>query len=93
MRSLAFLAAWALAACAAPAPFTPPPDHPASPRAAEGAPPPPFIAFADFEAPHVQPAAAGEYVCPMHEEVTSDVPGECPKCGMDLKRRAPAGER
>lgn len=26
------------------------------------------------------------YTCPMHEDVRSDRPGECPKCGMDLKR-------
>ncbi|NIT36002.1 MAG: hypothetical protein GTN49_05795 [candidate division Zixibacteria bacterium] len=24
------------------------------------------------------------YTCPMHPEVTSDEPGECPTCGMDL---------
>ena len=24
------------------------------------------------------------YTCPMHPEVTSDKPGVCPKCGMDL---------
>jgi hypothetical protein len=24
------------------------------------------------------------YTCPMHPEVTSDKPGQCPKCGMDL---------
>ncbi|MBN8836157.1 MAG: hypothetical protein J0I09_02780 [Sphingobacteriia bacterium] len=24
------------------------------------------------------------YSCPMHPEVTSDKPGKCPKCGMDL---------
>ncbi|MBZ0204060.1 MAG: hypothetical protein K8I03_13675 [Ignavibacteria bacterium] len=24
------------------------------------------------------------YICPMHPEVISDKPGECPKCGMDL---------
>jgi P-type Cu2+ transporter len=24
------------------------------------------------------------YTCPMHPEVTSDGPGKCPKCGMDL---------
>ena len=24
------------------------------------------------------------YKCPMHPEVTSDKPGKCPKCGMDL---------
>ena len=26
------------------------------------------------------------YVCPMHPEETSDKPGECPKCGMDMKK-------
>jgi Heavy metal binding domain len=24
------------------------------------------------------------YICPMHPEVISDKPGQCPKCGMDL---------
>ncbi len=24
------------------------------------------------------------YTCPMHPEITSDKPGQCPKCGMDL---------
>lgn len=27
------------------------------------------------------------YVCPMHPEVTSDQPGKCPKCGMDLVKK------
>lgn len=31
------------------------------------------------------PAAAVVYTCPMHPEVTSDKPGKCSKCGMDLK--------
>lgn len=26
------------------------------------------------------------YSCPMHPEVTSDKPGTCPKCGMDLEK-------
>ena len=31
------------------------------------------------------PAAATQgFVCPMHAEVTSQAPGECPKCGMKL---------
>lgn len=29
-------------------------------------------------------AVAKTYTCPMHPEVTSDKPGKCPKCGMDL---------
>jgi len=27
------------------------------------------------------------YVCPMHPEVTSDKPGKCPKCGMDMVKK------
>jgi len=27
---------------------------------------------------------ASHYVCPMHAEIISDVPGSCPICGMDL---------
>jgi hypothetical protein len=27
---------------------------------------------------------SGTYTCPMHPEVTSDKPGKCTKCGMDL---------
>jgi hypothetical protein len=27
------------------------------------------------------------YVCPMHPEETSDKPGKCPKCGMDLVKK------
>jgi len=31
-----------------------------------------------------------EYTCPMHPEVISEKPGQCPKCGMDLvKKEAP----
>ena len=31
--------------------------------------------------------AAASYICPMDPEVTSDAPGKCPKCGMDLVKR------
>ena len=31
----------------------------------------------------------GKYVCPMHPEVVSDKPGNCPKCGMALEPARP----
>jgi periplasmic mercuric ion binding protein len=31
-------------------------------------------------------ASMASYVCPMHPEVTSDVPAKCSKCGMDLTK-------
>lgn len=34
-----------------------------------------------------QPSASKPYVCPMHEDVTSDKPGKCPKCKMNLVRK------
>ncbi len=37
---------------------------------------------------HAEPG----YVCPMHPQVTSDEPGSCPICGMDLVQRKPVGE-
>lgn len=33
-------------------------------------------------------AAAVVYTCPMHPEVVSDKPGQCPKCGMNLVAKA-----
>jgi rubrerythrin len=27
------------------------------------------------------------YTCPMHPEVISDKPGNCPKCGMKLEKK------
>lgn len=36
---------------------------------------------------------ADTYTCPMHPTVISDRPGTCPVCGMDLVRKARAGEQ
>lgn len=33
------------------------------------------------------PDAAAVYTCPMHPEVTSSKPGQCPKCGMALVKK------
>lgn len=33
-----------------------------------------------------------KYTCPMHPEIIQDVPGACPKCGMDLEPLVPSGE-
>ena len=34
-------------------------------------------------------AKPGQFVCPMHPEVVSDEPGDCPKCGMPLEQVPP----
>ena len=35
----------------------------------------------------------GEYVCPMHSEVRSTFPGDCPICGMELETVTRASSR
>lgn len=35
-----------------------------------------------------QEAAKEVYTCPMHADVQSDKPGKCPKCGMNLEKKA-----
>ena len=37
-------------------------------------------------------ASADQYTCPMHPTVVSPTQGACPVCGMDLVRKARAGE-
>jgi len=36
---------------------------------------------------------SGKYSCPMHSEVQSDKPGNCPKCGMALEPSRPAVQK
>ncbi|MGC3944997.1 MAG: efflux RND transporter periplasmic adaptor subunit [Chryseolinea sp.] len=38
----------------------------------------------DHAASDTTHASSSKYVCPMHPQVTSDKPGKCPICGMDL---------
>jgi len=33
------------------------------------------------------PAEAASHVCPMHPDITSDKPGACSECGMDLVKQ------
>ncbi|MBK8324879.1 MAG: hypothetical protein IPL06_19960 [Betaproteobacteria bacterium] len=37
--------------------------------------------------PAAPSAPTATYVCPMHADVTSSTPGDCPKCGMALVRK------
>lgn len=41
----------------------------------------------DGDASHHEMSEA-MYQCPMHPEVTSDKPGTCSKCGMNLEKKA-----
>jgi P-type Cu+ transporter len=48
--------------------------------------------FVDAEGNRASPPVdivpgAGSYICPMHPEIVSDVPGACPICGMALEPR------
>lgn len=38
-------------------------------------------------------STSGLYVCPMHPEIQSEVPGTCPKCGMKLERTKNAASK
>lgn len=42
---------------------------------------------------HAPPPAGDTYVCPMHPDVSSDAPGACPRCGMNLRKMSPRGDK
>jgi Cu(I)/Ag(I) efflux system membrane fusion protein/cobalt-zinc-cadmium efflux system membrane fusion protein len=58
---------------------------PASPHAGHNMPAP--SATEKREVPSTQEDVKGDFTCPMHQEVQSNKPGSCPKCGMNLVRR------
>ncbi len=96
LASVTLLLLLAPLSCSSAPPLPPLDDHsPANPQAAEAPLPRASRAFGslDDDAP---PAGAGHehghehagaYVCPMHEDVVSDVPGNCPRCRMALVKR------
>ena len=45
-------------------------------------------ASTDTVAPAATATVGAAYTCPMHPEVTSDKPGQCPKCNMALVKKA-----
>ncbi len=44
-------------------------------------------------APARPPAVGTVWTCPMHPEVQSDAPGQCPKCGMNLEPKPRKGSQ
>ena len=57
--------------CSGKSPPSPPPEH--------------SCCHGDATAESVTPTAAAKYFCPMCAGVESDVPGDCPMCGMALE--------
>lgn len=46
-----------------------------------------------YELPSMEEEGKDIYTCPMHPEVQSDKPGNCPKCGMVLIKKETSGEQ
>lgn len=48
------------------------------------------VLFAQTKPAKTPDKAKTVYTCPMHPDVTSNEPGKCPKCGMQLVAKKPA---
>jgi P-type Cu+ transporter len=54
----------------------------------EPTPPKPACCGGQASATAPSEALPGQFTCPMHPEIISDLPGDCPKCGMALEQVA-----
>ena len=74
----------AVAGCSGELAQHPPAEDPTSVAAVE-APFRPLSSYQPDPSPSVKPATpAADYTCPMHPDVHTSKPGQCPKCGMTL---------
>ena len=96
LASVALLLLFAPLSCSSAPPLPPLDEHsPASPQAAEAPLPRASRAFEKLDDDAPDPGAGhehghehtGAYVCPMHEEVASEAPGNCTRCRMALVKR------
>jgi len=47
-----------------------------------------FVGFAVAQTANPATKSGLSYTCSMHPEISSDKPGACPRCGMDLVQKA-----